>query len=224
MKHPCTKPSSILFASISLLVLSAFSVSAQQQQPPPRVAPPERVLAPRPVTRESLEWENHRRMSNVNERNNIWLDDSRPSRRMLRMATIAQVKQDTERIRFFNTEMMRSVSSSAPLDYDHIIKTAGEINKRAARLMLNLNLPKLEKSEKLQAGPELSNNAALVASLQRLDELVKNFSANPLPSLGNVGVLEVKAVTDARQNLADIIVLTEQIRKSAKQLAKAARR
>lgn len=224
MKHPCMKLSSILVASISLLFISAFSTRAQQQPPPPRLPPQERVLEPRPLTLESLRWENERRMRNENERNVIGFDDPRARRQAAQKMTVAQVKKDTERIQFFNEEMMRSVSSSAPLDYAQVIKATDEIKTRAARLMLNLNLPKLEKSELPQTAPELFDKPALVASLKKLDELVNNFSANPLPLPGKVAVLDVKAVTDARQTLADIIVLSDQIRKSAKQLAKSARK
>ena len=224
MKRPCTKLSSILVALLSLLFISAVSTRAQQQprvQPPP---PPERVLAPRPVTLESLRWENQRRMSNVNEQNVVGFDDPGARRRAAQRMTVAQVKKDTERIQFFNAEMMRSVSSNAPLDYDGIVKATGEIKERAARLMLNLNLPRLDKSEMPQAAPGLFDKPALVDSLKRLDEMVKQFSANPLPLPGKVAVLDVKAVTEARRNLGDIIVLSDHIRKSAKHLAKAARK
>jgi hypothetical protein len=222
MRHPCTKFSSILVAVISLLFISAVSTGAQQPPPPPHRPQQERVLEPRPITLESLRWENERRMRGENEHNVIGFDDPLARRQASRMMIVAQVKKDTERIQFFNTEMMRSVSTNAPPDYDQIIKATGEIKQRAARLMLNLNLPKLEKSEMPQAAPELLDRPALVTSLKKLDELVNNFSANPLPLPGRVAVLDVKAVTDARQTLADIIVLSDQIRKSAKNLAKAA--
>ena len=221
MKKPCTKLSSILVASISLLFISAVSICAQQQPPPPRLPRQERVLEPRPVTLESLRWENERRMRNEPERNVIGFEDPRARQQAAQRMTVAQVKKDTERIQFFNAEIMRSVSTSAPLDYAQVVKATDEIKTRAARLMINLNLPKLEKSEMPQAAPGLLDKPALVASLKKLDELVNNFSANPLPLPGRVAVLDVKAVTDARQTLADIIVLSDHIRKSAKQLAKA---
>jgi hypothetical protein len=226
MKHPCTKHSLILVAVVSLLFISAVSASVQTPPPPPHVPPPERVLAPRPLTLESLRWENERRMRGENEHNNtniIGFDDPLARRQAARMMIVAQVKKDTERIQFFNTEMMRSVASNAPLDYDGIIKATGEIKNRVVRLMLNLDLPKLEKSEMPQAGPELFDRPALVASLKKLDELVKYFGANPLPLPGKVSVIDVKAVTDARQNMADIIVLSDTIRKSAKRLRQTAR-
>jgi hypothetical protein len=223
MRHPYTKHSSILVAVISLLFISAISARAQTPPPPPHLPPPGRVLEPRPLTLESLRWENERRMRGENERHVIGFDDPLARRQAARMMIVAQVKKDTERIQFFNTEMMRSVSSNAPPDYDQIIKATGEIKQRAARLMLNLNLPKLEKSEMSQAAPELFDRPALVASLKKLDELVTNFSANPLPLPGRVAVLDVKAVTDARQTLADIVALSDHIRKSAKRLRQTAR-
>ncbi len=223
MNHSCTKTSSTLVAALSLLLISAFSVRAQQQQPRP-LPPPERVLGPRLETRESLQQEFDRRMRAVDDRNTIRFDDFRARRQTIRMMTAAQVKQDTERIQFFNTEMVRSVSLSAPLDYDHIAEATGEIKKLAARLMLNLNIPKLDKSEKPQSEHELFDKPALVVSLKKLDELVKHFGANPMPLLSKVGVLDVKAATDARRNLVDIIVLSDKIRKSARQLAKTARK
>lgn len=227
MKHPFTKRSATLVAAVtSLLFISAFSVRAQPRQPPPsRVPqlPTERVLAPRVETRESLQDEFDRRMNAVDNHNPVGYDDFRARRQILQMMTVAQIKKDVERIQFFNTEMAHSVASSAPLDYDQIVKATGEINKRASRLMHNLNIPKLEKSEKLQVGPELFDRPTLVVALRKLDEMVRHFGANPTPLLGNVGVLDVKAVTDARRNLADIIVLSDKIKKSARQLARTAR-
>jgi hypothetical protein len=219
MKNPCTRLSAYFVAAVSLLFISAIYAGAQQQG---------RVLAPRLETLETVRermrrGDDQRIYDSLGEPANPF-DAYRRRALESRLARAAQVRKDTERIQFFNREMMRSVASGAPLDYDRIIKATGEIRKRAARMMLNLNLPKLDKSEMPQAEGELFDNQSLAASLIKLDEMVKRFGANPLPRLGKVAVLDVKAVTDARLNLAGIVVLSEKIRKSARQLAKAAPR
>ncbi|HVG34625.1 MAG TPA: hypothetical protein VM911_16270 [Pyrinomonadaceae bacterium] len=213
MKNLCQRLLVFFAAAVSLLFISALSAQAQ---------PPGRVLEPRVETLETSRDRMHR------DHNRIGTDDQRVNdnpfdtydRRALafRRARAAQVRQDTERIQFFNTEMMRSVSVSTAPDYDRIIKSTGEIKKRAERLRLNLRLPKLEKSEQPQPEAEILDNQSLTASLKRLDEMVRHFGANPLPGLGNVAVLDVAAVADARRDLGGIISLSDHIRKSAKRL------
>ena len=218
MKSPCARLSVFFVAAVSLLFISAVSLRAQQQG---------RVLAPRVETIETIRermWrENHTRNYDPLEERVDPFEAYRRRALVSRLARAAEVRKDSDRIQFFNTEMMRSVSNGATLDYDRIIKSTGEIKKRAARLMLNLRLPKLDKSERLQAQGELFDNQSLAASLKNLDELVRRFGANPLPHLGNAGVLDVKTVTDARRDLASIIILSERIGKSARQLSRATR-
>ena len=213
MKNPCASLSAFSFAAIAVLCISAMGVRAQQ---------PQRVLAPRLETletaRERMHREHIRRNNDPLEETTDSFDLYRRRAQEFRLARAAEVKKDQERIQFFNREMMRSVSTSAPLDYDRIVKSTGEIRKRAARLMINLRLPRLEKSEKAQAEGEFADDQSLAVSLKKLDEMVKRFGANPLPRLGNVGVLDVKVVTDARRDLAGIIILSDQIRKTAKRL------
>jgi hypothetical protein len=212
VKNLCQRLSVFFVAAVSLLFISALSAQAQ---------PPGRVLQPRVETLETVRDRMHRDHNRIYDEpgvNDNVFDSYRRRALAFRRARAAQVRQDTERIQFFNTEMMRSVSMSAPPDYDRIIKSTGEIKKRAERLRVNLRLPKLEKSEQPPAESEISDNQALAASLKRLDELVRHFGANPLPGLGSVAVLDVTAVADARKDLGGIIALSDHIRKSAKRL------
>jgi hypothetical protein len=203
-----------IFAAIAaaLFFLSASSVWAQGAgSPPPLMTERERTL--------DVERDKRTRGPEITP-------SPRYSRfpvntRALRMANANEIKKDAERIQFFNTEMMRAVSVSAPLDYDRIIKTTGEIKKHARRLMSNLKLPWIKKAAVLPKGQDELNDKELVASLTRLNELVKSLSANPL--LVNRNVVDVRQSSDAGRDLEGIIVLSEKIRKSAKQLRHAAR-
>lgn len=219
MKNLCRTLSVFFLAAVSLLFISAVSAQAQ---------PPGRVLEPRRETLETARDRMHRDHNRIATDepgvNDNPFESSRRRALMFRLARAAELRQDTERIQFFNTEMMRSVSVSATPDYDRIIKSTGEIKKRAERLRLNLRLPKLEKSEQPQAESEIADNQSLTASLKRLDELVRHFGTNPLPRLGNAGVLDVTAVADARRDLGGIIALSDHIRKSAKRLRQQAGR
>jgi len=214
VKNLCQRLLVFFFAAVSLLFISALSAQAQ---------PPGRVLEPRLETletaRDRMHRDHNRIVTDEPGVNDNPFDSYRRRALAFRRARAAQVRQDTERIQFFNTEMMRSVSVSAPPNYDQIIESTGEIKKRAERLRRNLRLPKLEKSEQPQAESEIIDNQSLAASLKRLDELVRHFGANPLPGLGNVAVLDVTAVADARQDLGGIIALSDHIRKSAKRLS-----
>lgn len=141
----------------------------------------------------------------------------------MRMAQAAQARKDSERIQFFNAEMMRSVSQGAPPDYDGIVKATGEIKKRAARLMGYLKLSRMDESERTQIAPEYLDSQQLADSLKRLDLLVRRFGANSLSQPRSASVIDAKAAIDARQDLEEIIVLSDKIKKSAKRLRQAAR-
>ncbi len=208
MKNRYTKYTSTAVAvfAAALLLLSTDFASAQFRTQP---SPMERERM-----RQQRDMRSHRR----------WVN-SIPlfTEQQMRMAQAAQAKKDSERIQFFNTEMMRSVSTNAPPDYEGIAKAAGEIKKRAARLMRYLNLSRMEKSERPQTGPEYLEARQLAASLERLDGLVRRFGANSLSQPKSASVIDARAAIDARQDLEEIIALSKKIKESAKRLRQAAR-
>lgn len=209
-----SKPTPIIRAAIAagLFLLLASSVLAQGAgSPPPLLTEREQTLnAERDKRTRGPEIDSSHRYSRFPVR-----------ARASRITTAAEIKKDAERIQFFNAELMRSVSTSAPLDYDGIVKATARIKKHARRLMSNLRLPWIKSAARGTKGQDQLNDKELAASLTKLDNLVKNFGANPM--LVNPNVVDVGQASNAGRDLEDIIVLSDQIRKSAKRLRQTAR-
>jgi hypothetical protein len=142
-----------------------------------------------------------------------------PSAREIRRAAAKRIKEDAERIRFFNGEMMRAASASAALDYKSISKAAGEIKKSAARLSLNLGLPEFDEDQKNNQSADAPDSEQLIASLARLNRVISGLNADAL-LLGARGVLDAGQAAGAGRDLEEIIVLSGKIRKSAKELGR----
>lgn len=212
MNTRCPKPIILAAIAAALFLLSASSTWAQGAgSPPPLMTERDRTL--------KHEMDMRTRGPDIFQRPQYsrWPVNTRA----LRMAKAIEIRKDAERMRFFNTEMMRSVSPGATLDYEGISKAAGEIKKRAKRLMLNLGLPRSKEAEKTAKEQDSLDARELPASLMKLDNLVKIISANPL--LVNRNVIDAQQASNARQDLETIIALSDQIRKSARRLKEAAR-
>lgn len=209
------KPTStILCAAIAaaLFFLSPSSIWAQGGgSPPPLMTERERTL--------NVERDKRTRGPDIYPKPSYsrWPVNTRSAR----MAKAVEIKKDAERIQFFNTEMGRSVSIGAPLDYDAIVKATGEIKKHARRLMYNLRLPWIKSAAQSTKGQDNLNAKELAASLSELNDLIKSFGANSL--LVNPNVVDVREASNAGRDLEGIIVLSDRIRKSAKRLRHAAR-
>jgi hypothetical protein len=210
MSHPSTKTASNILAAlaVALVFLSANSVLAQGRNIPPLMS-----------EREHMQYENAQRLGPPVMDLRTWSDGARA--RAARLARQAEIKTDAERLQFFNGEMMRSASTGMALDPERILQAASEIKKRAARLRLNLGLPKIKKEETRAQGQAEMDEKALAASLLKLDGLIKSLSANPL--LGNRNIIDAGQAASAVEELADIIILSDQIRKSAKRWKQATR-
>jgi hypothetical protein len=212
MNEPYTKTASNIHLALAFVIvlLSAGSVLAQRN-PPPLM-----------TERERMQRENDQRMlgpAMIDLR--TWSDAARARRREARLEVSAEIRKDSERLRFFNNEMMRSASAGVAFDPERILKAAGEIKKRAARLRLNLGLPQIEKEERLPEAEKLLDERELGASLLKLDGLIKSLTANPL--LNNRHVIDAAQAESAGRDLHEIIFLSDQIRKSVKRLRQAKR-
>ena len=132
-----------------------------------------------------------------------------------------QVKEDVEHLQVMNRHLSEAVGAGGPaLDYRQIRKNATEVRKRAARLKINLLPPEPEEGEKPKEGTDGFTTADLKSAVDALDALVKSFVGNPISQ--RPVVLDMEASAGARRDLEGIIRLSEEIRRRAGALGKAA--
>ena len=133
---------------------------------------------------------------------------------------LAQIGEDFRQMQIVNNEMMRATfSGGAPraLDYERISKATAEINRRAARLRANLQLPaREERDEARETEREIAGEKELRSSLLSLDELIMGFVNNP--TFRKQGVLDAQHSARASRDLQSIIRLSQRIKQRAEKL------
>ena len=131
-----------------------------------------------------------------------------------------QIKADFEMMQVTNYLLSDAVGSGSALDYSRISKEAAEVKKRASRLKANLSLPAPDKDEKEKKVDEGLTAEKLETAAADLNSLVQSFVSNPIFQQPNV--VDMQQSAKAKRDLEGIIKLSEQIRKSAEALSKAA--
>lgn len=131
-----------------------------------------------------------------------------------------QFKEDFETLQTANYSLLDAVAAGPSPDYGQVKKQAGEIKKRASSIKTNLVLPEPEKDEKPKKRDSAADNQALKADIIALDAAVQSFVTSPM--FQDLGVLDANNSVKARGDLETIIRLSEQIRRSAETLGKAA--
>ena len=122
--------------------------------------------------------------------------------------TVAQVKEDFERLQEIYNQLVVAMSTKKPLDDAFVSESLTGINKCSTRLKTNLALP--QPKDKVQEKPS-SNEAELQTSLTILLNHISRFVTNPM--FESSGVLDVKLSTQASRDLEEIIHQSNTIRK-----------
>ena len=133
--------------------------------------------------------------------------------------TLAEVNEDLIRLNALNEIFGATLTATnTPIDYIGTTERAGEVKARSTRLKTNLALPLDEKAEKhdLLKGVDMTT---LPPILTVLNKLLTSFTHNPIFS--DTGGLDMQLASKARQDLDDIIVVSEKVRKTSEKLAKA---
>ena len=134
--------------------------------------------------------------------------------------TLREIRKDFLKIQILTNELIRAVGSKPQLEYKYISDTAGKIRTLAERLDSNLALGKPE-----GAGPRAEfefSETALKSSLRSLHRLVRSFVENPIFKERNV--FDIQETKRAKQDVAGIIAVSEQVKKIARKLNKNAGR
>jgi monoamine oxidase len=131
---------------------------------------------------------------------------------------MAEVNEDLTRLAALNEGITTALAANAqPLDHKSFVDRAIEVKTRSTRLKTDLALPLDEKAQKRDVlkGIDIT---ALQPVLSVLNKLLDSFLHNPV--FTDTGAVDMQLATRARQDLEDIIVVSEKVKKTAEKLSK----
>ena len=123
--------------------------------------------------------------------------------------TVAQVKEDFERLQAIYNQLVVALTSKKQLDDAFLSESLAGINKCSTRLKTNLALPQAK--QELHAKPSSNEEPQLKPSLTVLLNHISRFVTNPM--FESTGVLDVELSTKASRDLDEIIHQSSTIRK-----------
>lgn len=138
-----------------------------------------------------------------------------------RKVVAAEIAEDFTRIQVLNNGLGEAVSGPAPLDFEFVAKSASELVERTKRLGENLGHLEPEKASKPSKPEPLTDVEQLRRELATLDQLVTEFTHNPL--FTDATTRNAELFVKAHRDLAEITALSEHIKKDAEELSKTAR-
>lgn len=124
-------------------------------------------------------------------------------------ASVAQVKEDFERLQAIYNQLVVALSAKKPLDHAFVSESLAGINKCSSRLKTNLALPQAK--DKVQEKTPSNEEPQLQTSLTILLNHISSFVTNPM--FESSGVLDVELSANASRDLEEIIHQSNTIRK-----------
>jgi hypothetical protein len=199
-----TNCSTVVFLSLLLLsVLTSAPVAKSQTR------------LPGPEAREG-----NRSMDEYDRTINRMKNDAKAANKR-RLNLFPQIDDDFQHIQMIHNEIVRMLQPDKGLNYERLSDLVGDLKKRSIRLRENLALPEPEKPEPRSTQSEAIADAHLKESIAELHDLVVSFVASPI--FKNLGVVDANEIDAARDNLDDIIAMSDQIKREAKLLSKSAK-
>ena len=131
----------------------------------------------------------------------------------------AEIEEDFTRIQVVNNDLAEAASGSAPLNLEFVVKSTAELAEHTKRLGENLGHPEPEKGSKPPKLEPVTDVEQLKLALATLDKLITEFAHNPL--FTDASTRDAELLVKARRDLAEIIALSEHIKKNAEELSKA---
>ena len=144
-----------------------------------------------------------------------------PERRRDRKVVMAEIAEDFTRIQVVNNDLGKAISGSASLNLEFVVKSTAELVERTKRLGENLGHPEPEKGSKPPKLEPVTDVEQLKRSLATLDKLITEFAHNPL--FTDASTRNAELFVKARRDLAEIIALSEHIKKNTEELSKVAK-
>jgi hypothetical protein len=147
--------------------------------------------------------------------------NKRPAKAPDARPAYGDVAEEFKQLQLANYSLAGVTDPKVELDYARVRKESAEVRKRAMRLKSYLSLPEVEEPPKTDKAAEMQTPEALRSAIGKLDALVNSFAWNPV--FQKPDVVDLEQSTKASRDLAGILSLSEQIRKSAEELGKGAR-
>ena len=135
-----------------------------------------------------------------------------------RQSLFPQINDDFQHVQVIHNELVRMLQSNKGLDYGRLADLSGDMKKRGTRLRENLALPQAQQTAAPAKRPDVTDDQQVRKDIVALHELVVSFVGSPL--FKNLGVVDPKVMDQAKDNLDNIIILSEEIKKAAKLLDK----
>ena len=133
-------------------------------------------------------------------------------------AVIDEIKQDYKRIQIVRSELAHVITTHQELEFKRIAEESEEINKRAHRLQSRLALYKAEADEKNNSTKLEFRDDQMQDALIKLCNLIMNFTTNPV--FQTLTAVDLHESARASRDLDSIILLSNNIKKSAERLSK----
>lgn len=130
-----------------------------------------------------------------------------------------ELQEDFTRIQIDNNDLIQAASGTATLNLELVVKSTADLVQHSRRLGENLGRPEPEKGSKPPALEPVTNVEQLKHALTTLDNLIIEFTHNPMFTESNTRNAEL--LVKARRDLAEIVTLSEHIKKSTEELSKA---
>jgi hypothetical protein len=130
----------------------------------------------------------------------------------------AEIAEDFTRMQVINNDLVEAVSGSAALNLESVVKSAAELVDRTQRLGENLGHPEPEKGSKASKPEAATDIEQLKHSLATRNRLMTEFTHNPL--FTDASTRDAELLVKARRDLADLMALSEHIKKDAEALSK----
>ena len=124
--------------------------------------------------------------------------------------------EDFTRIQIINKDLVLTTSKSNEIDFKFVAKSAGEINKRADRMLSNLALPEAETGTPRRPLEPISDTKQSKKAVIALGWMIYRFTKNPI--FKEAKVIETAAGSKARRELEEIIELSLHLKKNAEQM------
>ena len=147
-------------------------------------------------------------------------DKRRPKKKDPQLA-LAELQEDFTQIQLHNKDLVLTTDKSSVLDAKFVAKEAGEIRKRAERLLSNLALPDAPANGSAAVTEMAADPTAIKKAIVEMGWLIYGFTKNPM--FKEAQVIEAASAEKARRDLDQILELSKRIKASSETLAKAKR-
>lgn len=131
-------------------------------------------------------------------------------------ALMAQTEEDFTRLLTLHNEIVRSLSSTGPLDYHFVSEATGEIRKRASNIQSNLVLSLPPDEIKHTEMPAQTNETEMKDALVKLCKQIRSFVTNPVIEQPNT--IDMEKLATAKRDLEGVIQLSGHLKRDADHL------